>query len=46
MSLKGPWHADYFELKTMKAQLTQEEFFLLSLFLRDSDTKACFKREA
>lgn len=35
MSLKGPWHADYFELKTMKAQLTREEFFLLSLFLKE-----------
>lgn len=33
------WHADYFNLKSVKAQQTHEEFFTSPVSYRDSDRK-------
>lgn len=47
----SPWHKDYFELQTIKAQLTQEVVFVCVCFItspfssqRDSDGKTCFRK--
>lgn len=34
-----PWHTDYFELKAIKTQQTQENFYLSLTCLMDSEEK-------